>query len=56
MLNFQSLGLSGWNGGDNPFALGYLQLVQDGTDTLLQADRDAAGAAMAGRRCCGCRA
>jgi Ca2+-binding RTX toxin-like protein len=36
--------LSGWNGTDNPFVAGYLQLVQDGTSTLLQIDPDAAGA------------
>ena len=34
-------GLSGWNGSVNPFgASGYLRLVQQGTNTLLQVDRD----------------
>ncbi|WP_275787390.1 beta strand repeat-containing protein [Pararhizobium gei] len=29
--------------GNNPFASGHIQLLQNGTDTLLQVDRDAAG-------------
>jgi VCBS repeat-containing protein len=37
--------LVGWNGSANPFAAGYMQLVQSGADTLLQIDRDALGSA-----------
>ena len=33
---------TGYTGG-NPFAVGYLQLVQSGNDTLLQYDRDGSG-------------
>ena len=35
--------LQGWDPGSNPFAGGYLQLVQSGADTLLQIDRDGGG-------------
>ncbi|HET9637740.1 MAG TPA: Ig-like domain-containing protein [Allosphingosinicella sp.] len=35
--------LSGWDGGSNPFGAGFLRLVQDGTDTLLQWDQDGSG-------------
>jgi VCBS repeat-containing protein len=35
--------LSGWDGGSNPFGSGFLRLQQDGTDTLLQWDRDGSG-------------
>ena len=32
--------LQGWDRASNPFATGHLKLVQSGTDTLLQLDRD----------------
>src|SRR5690606_28875410 len=35
--------LTGWNGTSNPFAQGFLRLVQDGADTLLQLDGDGGG-------------
>jgi len=35
--------LSGWDGGSNPFGTGFLRLVQDGADTLLEWDRDGSG-------------
>jgi VCBS repeat-containing protein len=34
--------LTGWDGSSNPFGSGFLRLEQDGTDTLLQWDRDGA--------------
>jgi Ca2+-binding RTX toxin-like protein len=35
--------LSGWNKVSNPFGLGYVRLLQSGSDTLVQMDWDAAG-------------
>src|SRR5690606_30704613 len=35
--------LAGWNGTSNPFAQGFLRLVQDGADTLLQLDGNGGG-------------
>ncbi|WP_160727874.1 calcium-binding protein, partial [Qipengyuania vulgaris] len=35
--------LENWNGSDNPFGSGYLNLVQDGPDTMLQIDRSGSG-------------
>jgi VCBS repeat-containing protein len=35
--------LDGWEYGVNPFAAGYLRLVQNGADTVLEVDQDAAG-------------
>jgi VCBS repeat-containing protein len=35
--------LSGWDGGSNPFGAGFLRLEQDGSNTLLQWDRDGSG-------------
>jgi Ca2+-binding RTX toxin-like protein len=32
--------LKGWDGATNPFAAGYVKLVQSGSDTLLQVDED----------------
>ena len=45
-LNYNSLLglLVGWDGSSNPFGAGYIRLVQDGADTLLQVDRDGASA------------
>jgi Ca2+-binding RTX toxin-like protein len=37
--------LVNWDGSSNPFGAGFLQLVQDGTDAVLQIDRDAGGSA-----------
>ena len=37
--------LTDWDRTSNPFAGGYMQVVQSGADTLLQIDRDAAGTA-----------
>jgi VCBS repeat-containing protein len=37
--------LSGWDGSSNPFGAGFLRLQQDGSDTLLQWDRDGSGTA-----------
>ncbi|ESY65250.1 hypothetical protein X742_23230 [Mesorhizobium sp. LNHC232B00] len=34
--------LIGWDGSSNPFGSGFIQLVQDGADTLFQIDRDGA--------------
>ena len=39
--------LLGWDRVGNPFASGYLKLVQSGSDTLLQLDRDGAGTSYA---------
>ena len=36
--------LSGWDTSSNPFAGGFLQLAQSGTDTILQWDQDGSGA------------
>jgi Ca2+-binding RTX toxin-like protein len=38
-----SSALSGWNGAVNPFDAGYARLVQSGSATLLQIDRDGGG-------------
>ena len=35
--------LTSWDGSSNPFGSGYLQLVQDGANTLIQVDVDGAG-------------
>nr|WP_246776063.1 hypothetical protein [Methylobacterium aquaticum] len=35
--------LDGWTQGTNPFTSGYLRVVADGADTLLQMDRDGNG-------------
>ncbi|GJE33067.1 hypothetical protein GCM10007888_48730 [Methylobacterium oxalidis] len=35
--------LQGWDGSANPFGAGFLQLVQDGADALLQVDRNGGG-------------
>ncbi|BCG75459.1 hypothetical protein MesoLj113a_66170 [Mesorhizobium sp. 113-1-2] len=35
--------LIGWDGSSNPFGSGFIQLVQDGADTLFQVDRDGSG-------------
>ncbi len=43
--SFLTDNLVGWNGTSNPFAAGYLRLVQSGGTTLLEVDADAAGAA-----------
>ncbi len=40
---FVASSVTGWNGTANPFAAGYLRLLQDGADTLVQLDYDAAG-------------
>jgi len=37
--------LSGWNPSSNPFAAGYLRLVQVGADTVVQVDADGTGTA-----------
>lgn len=42
--SFLNARLQGWDGGSNPFALGYLRLVQAGADVVLELDTDAAGA------------
>ncbi|MFM9938440.1 MAG: VCBS domain-containing protein [Hyphomicrobiaceae bacterium] len=39
--------LIGWDGDANPFGAGFLRVVQDGADTLLQVDRDGIGTGMA---------
>ncbi|BCH07959.1 hypothetical protein MesoLj131c_22170 [Mesorhizobium sp. 131-3-5] len=39
--------LIGWDGSSNPFGSGFMQLVQDGADTLLQVDRDGSGSSQA---------
>jgi Ca2+-binding RTX toxin-like protein len=43
MEDYLTAALTGWNGTDNPFEEGFLQLVQDGTSTLLQINLDGAG-------------
>ena len=40
LLNNQ---LTGWDGVSNPFGAGFMQLVQDGTDTLVQIDVNGGG-------------
>jgi Ca2+-binding RTX toxin-like protein len=35
--------ITGWDGVSNPFGAGYLQTVQDGSDTLFQIDKDGGG-------------
>jgi Ca2+-binding RTX toxin-like protein len=40
---YASAHLSGWNGTDNPFATGHLRLLQQGADTLVQADTNGGG-------------
>lgn len=43
LLDYLSGNLSGWDGTSNPFGTGgYLRLLQSGTSTLLQVDRDGA--------------
>lgn len=37
--------LIGWDGSSNPFGSGFMQLVQDGADTLFQIDRDGGASA-----------
>ena len=39
---FETL-LSGWSGSNNPFADGFVRLVQSGADTLFQVDRNGGG-------------
>ena len=41
-INYVLSGLSGWDGNTNPFAAGFLRLVQNGSDTDLQYDWDGA--------------
>ncbi|OYU01548.1 MAG: hypothetical protein CFE36_09685 [Sphingomonadaceae bacterium PASS1] len=46
-INLSRISISsfvGWDGLSNPFAGGYLRLLQSDTDTLIQMDRDGAGA------------
>lgn len=43
LTGFLQNALSGWNGVTNPFTTGHVKLVQSGTDTLLQVDRDGTG-------------
>lgn len=40
---FASAKLSGWNGFDDPFLTGYLRLVQDAADTVLEIDAGGGG-------------
>ncbi|HEX8239826.1 MAG TPA: calcium-binding protein [Allosphingosinicella sp.] len=40
---YLGISLIGWNRITNPFALGYVRLLQSGGDTLVQIDRDAGG-------------
>jgi Ca2+-binding RTX toxin-like protein len=35
--------LQGWDGSSNPFGAGFMQLAQDGADTLFQVDRNGGG-------------
>ncbi|MDG3442400.1 beta strand repeat-containing protein [Nitrospirillum amazonense] len=43
LTDFLSGMLTGWNGTTNPFAGGFLRLVQSGSDSLLQVDLDGGG-------------
>jgi Ca2+-binding RTX toxin-like protein len=40
LIGFLDDGLVGWDHSANPFSTGHLRLVQSGTDTLVQIDRD----------------
>ncbi|MGO4863568.1 type I secretion C-terminal target domain-containing protein, partial [Campylobacter jejuni] len=42
-LNDVTSYLTGWDSSTNPFATGFLRLLQSGSNTLLQYDRDGAG-------------
>jgi Ca2+-binding RTX toxin-like protein len=46
-IGFLANGLRNWDQNTNPFKSGHLRLLQSGTDTLLQIDRDGGGAAYA---------
>ncbi|QRE78356.1 type I secretion C-terminal target domain-containing protein [Methylobacterium aquaticum] len=43
LSNVTNYYLDGWTQGTNPFTSGYLRVVADGADTLLQMDRDGNG-------------
>jgi Ca2+-binding RTX toxin-like protein len=46
VITFDNLSsvLAGWDGSSNPFAAGYLRLVEKGTSTIVQIDMDGPGA------------
>jgi Ca2+-binding RTX toxin-like protein len=41
--DFFARSLSGWDGNQNPFALGFVRLVQSGADAVLEIDQDGGG-------------